>query len=186
MEIAKKVLLYAFSAILVISYFVILYISINPNVSWEYKLYYIEKETDIWPGNHGYDYELGTKIETRLENKQNCKRFGKGWGEYTEEGLWSNGKKSNIYFGNLPNKDLTFEMEISECLLNKKMEIYFNDKLKAEIEPEEVKKEMKIIKEVKKEDIVDGKLIIMLKYTEVTEKGKVQKIMCKGINLYEV
>ena len=101
MENAKKIFLYTLSAILVICYFSILYISLRPNVSWEYELYYIDKEIGKWPGNNGFSYKLGTKIETTLENNKNCKRFGKGWGEYTEDGLWSSGKESNIYFSNL-------------------------------------------------------------------------------------
>ena len=186
MEIAKKGFLYAFSIILVISYFIILYFSLNPHVSWEYTLYYITQETNIWPGNNGYNYILGTKITPSLQTKEDCKRFGKGWGNYTDNGLWSSKQKSSIYFGNLPNKDLVFEMKLSECLLSEKMEIYFNNKLKAEIEPTLLIKEMQITQEVKKEDIIDGKLVVTLIYPEVPKNDIVPKILCKEINLYEV
>lgn len=187
MRISKKVFLYMFSIILVVSYFVILYVSINPNTSWEYKLYYIDKETEVWPGNNGYDYKIGTRIETNLENKENCKRFGKGWGEYAEEGLWSKGEASSIYFGNLPSKDLKFEIKFSKCLLKDYIEVYFNNRLIEKVNAKELVKNMKIAQNVNKEDITDGRLIVTLRYTEVSKDNKTEQIVCcKGINLYEI
>ena len=184
MKMTKNICLYVSSIILVIIYFIILYISMKPNVSWEYMLYYIKQETDTWPGNNGYNYEIGTKIEPRLENSKECKRFGKGWGEFTEEGVWSVGEKSSIYFGNLPNEELIFEMEIAECSINEDIEVYFNDKLKERIDSKELANEKKIIQNVEKEDIIEGKLVVTLKYTETEEN--IPKILCKEINLYEI
>lgn len=178
-----NIFIYLLSVILVISYFFILYISMNPKVSWEYNLYYIKQETDIWPGMHGYDYEIDTKIETNLENKENCKRFGKGWLIYTPSGLLSTGNESKIYFGNLPNKELVFEMEACP---NKEVEMYFNDRLVMKIDSNNIMQETKIVEEVKREDIINGRLIITFKYAEIEEDEKTSGILCKRINLYEI
>lgn len=44
-----KITLYALSAILVIFYFAVLILSITKtDVSWEYKMYYITDEADVW------------------------------------------------------------------------------------------------------------------------------------------
>lgn len=184
-----KILLYLFSVILVIFYIFVLVLSIfKTNVSWEYDLYYISDEADIWVGENGYDYILGTKLETNMKNMENCKRLGKGWGAYWEEGVWSSKEESKIYFTNLPSKQLVFEMIVQQCLINESIEIYFNDNLVNTISAWEIK-ETKLIKEkVKSEYIQDGRLIVTLKYNKPLnneEDKTLRSIMCKEINLYE-
>lgn len=188
-NICIKVFLYALSAILVCFYVFVLAISMfKTNVSWEYDLYYISDEADIWVGENGYDYVLGTKLETNMNNMKNCKRLGKGWGAYWEEGVWSSKEESKIYFTNLPSKELVFEMGVEECLINGNIEIYFNDNLANTISAVELQ-ETKLIKEkVKPEYIRDGRLTVTLKYNEPInneEDKTLRSIMCKEINLYE-
>ena len=64
------------------------------------------------------------------------------------------------------------------------IEVYFNDKLKERIDSKELANEKKIIQNVEKEDIIEGKLVVTLKYTETEEN--IPKILCKEINLYEI
>ena len=180
----KKVLLYLLSSILFIGYIVILVLSMKPNVSWEYELYYITKEIDIWPGLHGFNYELGTKIETVLENEDNCKRFEKGWGPFERNGLWSDGLESKIYFNNLPNKNLIFEMTLVNLDIDKWIDIYLNDIKVSRIQKSELKSSMKINQQIKLQDIKNGKLIITLKY-DSDEENSSGRIMCREIILYE-
>lgn len=180
--------LYILSALLVISYFVILALSIKPKVSWEYELYYISKETDVWPGENGYDYYIGTKINTTIENVDGSKRLGKGFAEYEELGCWSSGDVSKIYFKNIPKNDLIFEMALSKCLLSKNIELYFNDIYIDTISAEELSKTMKIMGEVKTDFINDERLVVTLKYPELNngkKDNRLHGIMCKEINLYE-
>lgn len=154
-----KILLYLFSVILVIFYIFVLVLSIfKTNVSWEYDLYYISDEADLWVGENGYDYILGTKLETNMNNMDNCKRLGKGWGAYWEQGVWSSKEESKIYFTNLPSKDLIFEMGLVECLVSENIEIYFNDKLVNTISAVELQETNLIKEKVKSEDIKDRKI----------------------------
>lgn len=182
------IFLYTLSAFLVICYFIILALSMKPKVSWEYELYYISKETDIWPGINGYDYYLDTKINTNLENIDGSKRLGKGFADYEELGVWSSGDVSKIYFKNIPKKDLIFEMSLSKCLLSQNIELYFNDVYINTISADKLSKTMKITGYVKSDYINDDKLVVTLKYPElsnVKKENHVHGIMCKEINLYE-
>ena len=177
-----NVFLYILSFILVSFYLVIMVLAIKPNISWEYELYYITKETDVWPGNNGYEYKLGDKIRTVLENREFCKRLGKGWGNIEEDGCWSKEDESKIYFSSIPAKDLVFEMELSEFLIDKEIEIYFNDKFGCGISSKELENR-KIKCEVKSEYVNYGRLVISLKYIGCNDKT--QAIKCKEIVLYE-
>lgn len=180
--------LYILSALFVIGYFVILALSMKPRVSWEYELYYISKETDVWPGMNGYDYYLGTKINTNLENIDGSKMLGKGFTKYEDNGCWSFGEVSKIYFKNIPKNDLIFEMNLSKCLLSQNVELYFNDVYINTISADELSKTMKITGEVKSDYINDDKLVVTLKYPELNNGKKenyIHGIMCKEIILYE-
>ena len=180
----KKMLLYILSGILFIGYLVILGISMKPNVSWEYELYYISKEIDIWPGIHGFDYKLGTIIETKLGNEENCKRFEKGWGPFDTNGLWSDGEESKIYFNNLPDKNIVFEMSLGNLKIDRWIDIYLNDEQASRINASELKSNMKIVQQIKAQDIKNGRLIVTLKY-DSDEENFSGGIMCREIKLYE-
>jgi len=139
-------------------------------------------------GENGYDYILGTKIETNMHNMENSKRLGKGWGAYWEEGVWSSKEESKIYFTDIPSKDLIFEMGVENSLVTKEIEIYFNDYLANTISTWELSETNEIREKVKEEYIKDGRLIVTLKYIDPIDNEEdktLRGIMCKEINLYE-
>ncbi len=77
-KLAFKVLAYLLCAALMIFYLVIFFS--KPNVSIEYRLYYIDDVLMDWVGDGGLDYKLGTPINFGTENNDlNARRKGRGW-----------------------------------------------------------------------------------------------------------
>lgn len=92
---------YAVSALLFLSYVVILGTSLFPDVCAEYRLYYIDKDLQDWPGYGGLQYRLGTPVVFRSTAEDRTKRRGNSWNSFEEDGCWTYGDHSALYFSGI-------------------------------------------------------------------------------------
>ncbi len=92
---------YAVSALLFLSYVMILGTSLFPKVCAEYRLYYIERELQDWPGYGGLQYRLGTPVVFRSTEEDRTRRCGNSWNSFEEDGCWTYGGHSALYFSGI-------------------------------------------------------------------------------------
>ena len=73
---------YVVSALLFISYVIILGTSMYPEVCTEYELYYIDGRLQDWPGYGGLQYRLGTPVIFVSTEEERTKRRGNSWNSF--------------------------------------------------------------------------------------------------------
>jgi hypothetical protein len=76
-------------------YFWVLYVALNPNVSENYRWYFIEKKLRHWPGKRTLEYQLGDIVDLTARQPYLSRL---GWGHPEKWGAWSLGKSSELYF----------------------------------------------------------------------------------------
>ena len=137
-------IIYLISIILILSYIGILYLAKNPSVCIEYKLYYIDKTLNDWPGYGGLSYKLGDNVNFGMDSDKDAsqKRKGAGWIDLGENGLWTNEYESILFFdlGNI-NQDIKLNLSVGTVLTNEvhtnsDVGIYANGNLVSEFKPE--------------------------------------------------
>ncbi|MBO4242087.1 MAG: hypothetical protein IKT14_02165 [Clostridiales bacterium] len=103
------------AAALVLTYVAVLYLAVNPKVSNEYRLYYIDKTSRRWPGQSGYDIKVGEPVIFNSEN-DNYKKVDRGRGDVTEEGVGIESDLAVIYLDSIPagDYDVTFTFAPSD------------------------------------------------------------------------
>lgn len=101
---------YGICAILIAFYIGILLRALKPEVSFPYKLYYITKEINVWPGNDAFRYTLGTSVSLASDGV----RLGSGW-DRDETGGRTSGNASHMYFEGLPQKPLELVLVCGEA-----------------------------------------------------------------------
>ena len=130
-ENVKKIAAYGLSILLFAAYIGILFSARNPQVSLEYRMYYIEHTLDAWPGNGGLLYILGTKETFSLSPREPgaLNRVMEGWSFREESGRWTQGNRASVLYI-FPEKievDLVLEMEVVQYMQGVSAEVYAND-----------------------------------------------------------
>lgn len=92
------------SAVLVMTYFAVLYLALNPDVTNEYRAYYIDKISRRWPGQNGYDQETG-KAMIFNEDSDDLKKIDRGRSDATEDGVYIEPDLTVIYLDCVPEGD---------------------------------------------------------------------------------
>lgn len=123
-----RIIGYLFSAVLFIFYFVILLSAKEPDVCYEYEQYYITKDLEDWPGYGGLAYQLDTPVyfDSNASEEMKVKRRGKGWGTLEEDGCWTYGDESTLFFTELPAGNLKLELYLTAMEENTYTEVYAN------------------------------------------------------------
>lgn len=88
---------YISAAFLLVFYLSILISGMKPSVSDEYRMYYIEDQLAYYlPDGELSQYGVNEKYEYAADGKY--RNQGKGWGDVTENGTWTHGAESYLYF----------------------------------------------------------------------------------------
>ena len=77
-----------------VSYSVILKVVQSPDVSPEYRAYFLTQELRYWPGADGLNYDLGTVVEFN----QSPPFLGRNWRRSEAWGLWSSSPQAKMLF----------------------------------------------------------------------------------------
>lgn len=123
----NAVVLYAVSGILVLFYIAVLVISMKPEVSWEYQLFYIDQTTEKFANNGAYRYEMDTVITATTDSADDLARFDKGWSHPESDGTWTDGDSAMIYFDQIPQKHLLCTLTLQEQVYCSSVTIFAND-----------------------------------------------------------
>lgn len=123
---------YGLSIVLVATYMLILWSARSPQVSLEYKMYYIERTLREWPGNGGLAYELGTKESFATDDMAEegyVKRLTEGWSYPEVLGIWTDGEQASLIYiiTDTVEEDLTLEMEIPQYISGVSVQVYANE-----------------------------------------------------------
>ena len=108
MSAMLRPIFFIFSMFFLVFYCYVTYIAFNPNVSNEYRLYYIEKKLLHWNNGEGLSYTLGTTLDFS-KNIPYLSRHG--WSHKEKSSTWSNGEFSELYF-DLKSSKLPSRIEI--------------------------------------------------------------------------
>jgi len=114
----KSGLMWLVAILLVTGYFYVLFHGLHPDVCWEYKLYYVDKKLEDWPKYGGLAYKLDTEEDFTLKTGSgviDAKRKGKGWSGEEEDGTWTIGGESFLYYTTLPISDELLQIKLNIC-----------------------------------------------------------------------
>lgn len=132
----KNLILYMASIGLAVFYIVALYLACNPQVGIEYKMYYITNELTDWPGYGKLAYEYGTMehctgywdADGNYLNYRVCRRKGKGWKKYQNEGSVNSESTSYMYYIPTASKEKAeFFVDILSFSGDEPVQVYAND-----------------------------------------------------------
>lgn len=127
-EVIKVLPYYLIGIGLIIFYLFVLYKGIAIDSCREYKLYYVDKLLEDWPGYGGLEYELGTPVDFDLGSASPVRRRGKGWGPLETEGCWIE-DEAVLYFSGLPtDRDLMLMIGLQKITNNMVIRINANEK----------------------------------------------------------
>ena len=113
MEKLKHKKYYIITIVIAIVYSFIFSRVLFPRVPDYYRMSYIDNKVDTYGTENMYNYTLGNKIDLNFLKKNICS-LSKGWSFIEDDGIWSNGKKSQIcfYFNKNIKKDTVFKLKI--------------------------------------------------------------------------
>ena len=101
---------YIVSAALFIFYIWVLWNARTPEVNLAYRMYYINRELEKWPGIEGFDYVVGIPVYMNQEQK----RCGSGWEDRNNLGRRISSVGAWIYFDGLPEDDLRLTIVVDD------------------------------------------------------------------------
>ena len=99
-----KILLYIICGAVVAVYGYIFWLGRKPEVSREYRMYFMEHTLSDWPGEGRFTYSLGTKEyclaydKYELSHPKLCLRKGQGWNNVSKDGSQFSGSDASIYY----------------------------------------------------------------------------------------
>ena len=125
----NDVILYCTGLFLICFYFFVLTLTINPQVDYEYKKYYIKKSLKEWGGPSSFQYALNTPLKFYKGNESIYTRISTGWSNLEEDGCWTDGDSAQIWFSDLPNIDLSISMQVIDTTNQGEINIYGNGSL---------------------------------------------------------
>lgn len=100
----RKIFIYIFCGAVAVVYGYIFLIGRRPDVSREYRMYFMEHTLSDWPGEGRFVYSPGTKEYCLAYDKYDlsyptlCLRKGKGWKNVSKTGSQFDGEEAGIYY----------------------------------------------------------------------------------------
>ncbi len=173
----KKISMYLIFLILVGWYSETLISALNPKVSREYKMHYIDKTLKDWPKDGSLKYIFNTKLNFGLDYKgkdDGIKCRGEGWHDPSPKGNWAK-EKADLYLdlsGQEISSDGELELKLHGNEDNSKVDILVNEKAIDSFYPsnKEEKYKFKIPKDILKEEF----LCITFKVDSSTEQKRIK------------
>lgn len=108
---------YALAALIALFELAILWQALHPNVSDDYRAYYIDKTTTCLPQPVAADYTLGTELDFRSGGDDTRELRPCGWDGPAGDGMHSIGQTSRLRFEVGPPQNLTLSMELTGVTL---------------------------------------------------------------------
>ena len=108
---------YALAAVLALFELTILWQALNPNVSADYRAYYIDRTTTCLPQPVTGEYTLGTELDFRSEGDETRELRPCGWTGPAGDGTHSVGETSRLRFAVDANGPLTLMLELTGVTL---------------------------------------------------------------------
>ncbi len=112
--IMKKIVAYTISIFLLLSYLVILFLAMNPKVSDEYRMFYIDRTLKYYIKDGGLkNFKTNQWFMYNSSSDSQLMNMGTGWSNPEENVTWTNGNESVVYFylDSNPNGNYTFKIE---------------------------------------------------------------------------
>ena len=111
----KLIPIYVLCVLILFSYLFILFL--RPDVCIEYKMYYIDKVLEDWPGYGGLGYDLGDTVFFG-ENQANqlSERRGSGWAPREDAYCFTDGKEASVYFVIEKQASLDLTLSVKEIV----------------------------------------------------------------------
>ena len=110
-------LMYGLAATLALAEIVILWQAIHPQVSPEFRAYYIDRSTTCLPLPGTGAYTLGTEIDFRSGGSETRQLLSCGWDGPAGDGMHALGETSMLHFATGPAQDLTLMLELTGVTL---------------------------------------------------------------------
>ncbi|WP_152565947.1 hypothetical protein [Devosia riboflavina] len=108
---------YTLAAILALFELAVLWQALNPNVSADYRAYYIDRTTTCLPQPVTGEYALGTELDFRSEGDETRELRPCGWTGPAGDGTHSVGETSRLRFAVDANGPLTLMLELTGVTL---------------------------------------------------------------------
>lgn len=125
---------YTVSIILFLFYLFVLRNGLKPEVSQEYSMFYIEHKLAYYlKDGELQNYGVNEKFTYVPDGKY--RNQGMGWSAMTETGIWTQGRKSFLYFYINEKKESGYDLRLYTCeSIGKELQIYANGNRIAERE----------------------------------------------------
>lgn len=108
---------YALAAVLALFELAVLWQALHPNVSADYRAYYIDRTTTCLPQPVTGEYVLGTELDFRSEGDETRELRPCGWTGPAGDGTHSVGETSRLRFAVDANGPLTLMLELTGVTL---------------------------------------------------------------------
>ncbi len=117
---SKVVAIYALAALLAAAELVVFWQALHPNVSDNYRAYYITRSTTCLPQPVTADYALGETVDFTSAGDRDAARelLPCGWESPNDDGRQSLGETSRMRFAVGPQQDLELELVLKGINLN--------------------------------------------------------------------
>lgn len=179
----KQISCYSISALLFVWYLVIFVQGIYPEkVCDEYRKYYVENKLTDWPGYDGLAYQVSTPVVFTNDsgNANQVKRRGNGWGELLEDGCFITGERADLYYRNLPEKDLEVQIISGEVIPDVTINVLANDESIYKIILKESRTEYNFV--IPQDTLQEGELCLSFEVENYS--GEQNYFNMKNITLY--
>lgn len=105
---------YMAAAVLFLYYVYVLLSSAQTDVSMEYRMFYIDDQLAYYLEDGGLE-AYGVNVDFPYVSDGMYRNQGKGWGSITEEGTWTSGPESYVYFymDAEPKDNVSYSLKIS-------------------------------------------------------------------------
>ena len=110
------------AAILIVLYLIVLFLSLKPDITNEYRLYYIDKTSKRWPGQDGYDCTIGQTI-TFDDQSSDLKKIDRGRRDASGEGCLIEPDLTVIYLASMPQGDYVVTMEFAPSEIDELIDV---------------------------------------------------------------
>ncbi|NGP19345.1 hypothetical protein [Devosia aurantiaca] len=108
---------YALAGLLAITELVVLWNAIHPNVSDDFRAYYIDHTTTCLPQKVTGDYTIGTEVDFRSGGADTRELRPCGWEGPAGDGMHAIGQASRLRFAISEPQDLTLMLELTGVTL---------------------------------------------------------------------
>jgi hypothetical protein len=177
---------YALAALLALFELAVLWQALHPQVSADYRAYYIDRTTTCLPQIVTGQYTLGTELDFRAGGDETRELLPCGWTGPAGDGLHSVGTSSRLRFAIATPQDLTLMLELTGTALEgppqQRVVISSGDTQIGEVlvTPDQTER---FTLNVPASAIVDGYLDLLLSYPDAINPGRIADTYWRSVKL---